>query len=284
MVGDHAVLPNSNRRITRRTTKPRIINNQVAGSRTVIVGGGVPAEGPPGLPGGVPGLPGGVPGLPGGVPGLPGGPPGLPGEVPGLPGPPGVVPPGGAPGPAELTAAGPGRPAMPGKASGVTSAGISEPFTGPVSADPPGAAMGAATASGAMSMTTGAPGAGARSGARSRWRTPASTRSWGPAADLVKCRAPGPRWPGERLARRASGSCSAAITGPLSAATIPPLPAPGVADRPYSPAATKNRLSKASASRSSCRRLPRCAAGTEANNSGWLLEPENNFVPLNAYA
>ena len=167
------------------------------------VSGGAPGGvGPPGVPG--------VPGPPGGVPIMVGGPDGPCGE-PGVPG--GDIPPGGT-GPTNRGGGifSPGvKPGVPKGAAGTKGVPISC-SGGSVPPCSPGMGVsvpaGISTTGGMSSTTAGvSPPAGA-----GRSRTSDSTRSCGPAFPLVGIKGPAPRLPGERSAKSASGSFSAAIS------------------------------------------------------------------------
>ena len=183
---------------------PRIIIVQGAGSGRTTVPGGVSG----GIPGGV-GPPGvsGVPGPPGGVPIMIGGPGGPCGE-PGVPG--GDIPPGGT-GPTRGIFSPGVKLGVPKGAAGTKGVPISC-SGGSVPPCSPGAGVSAPagiSTTGGMSSTTAcvSPPDGA-----GRSRTSDSTRSCGRAFPLVGINGPGPRLPGERSAKSASGSFRAAIS------------------------------------------------------------------------
>ncbi len=164
------------------------------------VSGGAPGGvGPPGV-WGVPGPPGGVPIMVGG----PGGPPGVPG---------GDIPPGGT-GPTKRGGGifSPGvKLGVPKGAAGTKGVPISC-SGGSVPPCSPGIGVSVPagiSTTGGMSSTTAGVSPPASAG---RSRTSDSTRSCGPALPLMGIKGPGPRLPGERSAKSASGSFNAAIS------------------------------------------------------------------------
>jgi len=182
------------------------------------------------IPGGVSG--GGV-GVPGGGVGVPGGGVGVPGGGVGVPG--GGMPGGG-------TMGGPGL-SIGTNGMGGTGKGGCPGVIGP--------SGGISYCGGMMGIVTPGPGTSPMGpkmglsavGAAGRSRTEASTRSCGlPFIDLVGCNRPDWRLPGERSAKSASGSCSAART---ASRFIRPM-----AEKPCPAIAPKNRPANSGTSRS----------------------------------